>query len=671
MDLKQIKKIPFGDFTERSQVRWKAVVQQPVVNRERLLVVDFLPNRGCTAYRRESSPFRIVCGKKSREVRGIALNGNGGMRTTNGALESLRSSKYEYVLISEKDEAALARFLGGAAGETQNHCIDLLSDWVYRTWQEQKKRERQKRGELMDEDYRLCPEALPAGLLDYIRDTVLPEDDTLVYKKGNVRGLCYACGQEVRAWGRRFIQGTRVRCPNCGQEVICVLERGTAFRAQFVENIIAVQKGTDGETVFFRQWLLKRDPAARWERVEDLLKETARYAVRGRKTAKWQKEAKENYYMSCERYDIEEWTRWRDNRIYDNAYYFFPAGPAEALKGTAMQYADLKGYLADKTRNRKNPVYFLEYHAKYPVMEFLWKKGYKNIVHQRIGGMSKENRDAIRWQRDKLRECFKFPLHLLRAKEPGEWSLDDIARLNKLWQTRGEKLKAEEIEMFLGAGVDTEDILPALAYASTGKVLGYIGKQTEARQAAFPNRAASQRPPDKATIAHEYRDYIGECTQLGLALKDKEILFPKDLAAAHERTMAQVNFEKNKADRERFRKAAEKLEKYAWQKGGLLIRPARTQKELREEGAALNHCVGGYAKRMAESGTAIFFIRKTDAPNTPYFTLELQKKRVIQCRTAHNTSYERFPEILSFVREWEQEAVTGNGAKKKKEGPAA
>jgi hypothetical protein len=438
-----------------------------------------------------------------------------------------------------------------------------------------------------------------------------------------------------------------------------------------VENVVAVQKGADGETVFFRQWLLRRDPSAHWERIEVFLKETARYAVRGRKTAKWQRESKGNYYMNCERYDMEEWARWSDDRIYDGGYYFCPAGAAEVLKGTAMQYADWEGYLADNTSHWKNPVHFLEYHAKYPVMEFLWKKGYKNIVYERVNGMGRETRNAIRWQRDSLKECFKFPPRFLRIKEPGDWTLDDIARLNALWQMRGEKLKEEEIRMFLEMRIDTKDVLSALPYASVGRILGYIKKQTEKRQAAFVKRHDWEKPPGLASVAHEYRDYLRECGQLGLSLEDREVLFPKDLRAAHERTMAQVSFEKNRADQERFQKAVDRLEKYAWQKDGLLIRPARTQEELREEGIALHHCVGGYIRQMADGETAIFFVRKLDAPDTPYFTLELQKKRVIQCRTVHNASYERYPEILSFVQEWEQEVVTGNGGKKKKEEPAA
>ena len=122
--------------------------------------------------------------------------------------------------------------------------------------------------------------------------------------------------------------------------------------------------------------------------------------------------------MRTERYELDEWTRWQGNRIYDGSYFFYTGGIEEALSGTAMQYADLEGYLEERGHN-KNPIYFLEYHARYPVIEFLWKAGYRNIVHSRVFGMSKENRNAILWERKKLKECFKFPLRILKLNAAG------------------------------------------------------------------------------------------------------------------------------------------------------------------------------------------------------------------------------------------------------------
>ena len=654
MKLKSIKAIPFEEFREESRVRWKVTVKEPVVDGERLMVVDFLSNDGCNAYQRVQRSFRIVCGKKSGEVKGITHEGG----VSDGVLQSFHGYSGDYVLISEREEKALARFLKKGGQDTGNHQIDNLSRWVRQTKAEMKRREQRKRGELMDENYRLCPEALPEGLIDYIRREVLPKDNVLIYKKGNVRGICFQCGRQVRAFARRFVQNARVTCPNCGAEVICALENGSTFSANYVENIVAAQKGMDGETVFFRQWMLRRDPTAQWERIEDFLQETVRYAIRGKKTAKWQKEYKENYFMHCDRYNLKEWTRWGDNRIYDGRYFFYAGGTEEALRGTLMQYADLKGYLAERSLRSKNPVHFLEYHAKYPVMEFLWKAGYRQIVHERTWGMTKENRNAIRWQREKLQECFRFPLRLLKLKNPQDWTLNDVAKLNTLWAGRGDSLTEKEVIALFRSNIEVKMIRRALPYAGVLKILHYIEKQAE-------------EPCLVRAESMVYRDYLGECEQLHLDLQEKEILFPKDLRAAHQRTMAQVKFEQNKADQEKFQKAVEELEKFAWQNGNLLIRPARTQEELRDEGTALHHCVGGYIQRMAAGETAIFFVRRTEAPDKPYFTLELQKKRVIQCRTENNSSYEREPEIKAFVDAWIEKVVSKGGMKKKKENKEA
>ena len=662
MDLKKIQAMPFAPFHEESKVRWKVTVKEPVVDGERLLVVDFLENLSCTAYRRDMPSFRIVCAKKSKEVKGINHEG----RIQQKVLNCFSTPMWwynEYVLISPREEEALRRFL--KAEKTENHQMDNLCKWIKQTRQEMKKRSMEERGELMDEDYRLCPEALPEGLINYIRREVLPNDRVIIYKRGNVNGICTVCGTQVHARGRRFTQSAYATCPNCGARVICVLEDGCAFAANYIENIVAVQKGTDGETVFFRQWLLHRDNSARWEHIEDFLQETVRYAIRGNKTAKWQKQGKESYYMRTERYELDEWTRWQDNRIYDGSYFFYTGGIEEALRGTAMQYADLEGYLEERGHN-KNPIYFLEYHARYPVIEFLWKAGYRNIVHNRIFGMDRENRNAILWERKKLKECFKFPLRILKLMPPEEWSLNDIQRVNDLWEKYGGKVTDTEIRLVLQSKVDIQLWSRATTYANAGRILKYIKNQTDKRK---------EKNPDKRSIsqndtAQAYRDYLQECEQLHLDLHDKEILFPKDLTAAHNRTMEQVKFEKNKADQEKFQKAVEKLEKFAWGEGEFFIRPAREQMELTAEGKALHHCVGGYIRDMAEEKTAIFFLRKVSEPDKPFYTLELQKKRVIQCRTEHNASYDRKPDVKKFVDMWMEKVVKKGGKKKAKEAAA-
>ena len=81
---------------------------------------------------------------------------------------------------------------------------------------------------------------------------------------------------------------------------------------------------------------------------------------------------------------------------------------------------------------------------------------------------------------------------------------------------------------------------------------------------------------------------------------------------------------------------------------------AKTPTELVEEGNALTHCVGrmNYDQKMAREETLIFFVRKKDAPDVPFVTLEysLSKKVILQCYGDHDSRPPK--EVSSFVNRW-------------------
>ncbi len=107
MNLKKIQAMPFAPFRRESMERWRVTVKEPVVDGERMLVVDFLENTACVSYKRETPSFRIVCGKKSREVKGITHEG----KIQQKVLDSFRRFAGEYAMISPREEEALRRFL--------------------------------------------------------------------------------------------------------------------------------------------------------------------------------------------------------------------------------------------------------------------------------------------------------------------------------------------------------------------------------------------------------------------------------------------------------------------------------------------------------------------------------------------------------------------------------
>ena len=167
-----------------------------------------------------------------------------------------------------------------------------------------------------------------------------------------------------------------------------------------------------------------------------------------------------------------------------------------------------------------------------------------------------------------------------------------------------------------------------------------------------------------------YRDYLKDCIALRLNLDDKDVLFPKDLEAAHARTIEEVKHQEDDAKRELFSNEVMCLKWMEWEKDGFLIRLPTDAKELIAEGAYLHHCVGGYAERMARGKTTILLIRRAEDPDTPFYTLEWLNGKVQQCRTMRNARYEKDEQVFDFVNEWVKK-IARKGKKRKQATSAA
>ena len=668
---KAIKEMPWPEpFVGNPRQHFRITLSWPVINHERLLVVTFVQNthEECHHTRRD---FRLICSKKQPAAvvlfRGEARGKRKDLSEACGC-----SPKWAYPEISPKDEAQLAKWL--REGETSNHFLPELYTWVNHAIAAEMQRERDARGEIRDEDVDLCPSDIPEGLERYIRVNVLPYDRVLIYRKGNVRGHCFCCGHEVSARysSQRFKQNAIVRCPDCGEVVTCYLNTSDRFKVDYVQNIATIQKGTDGETLFIRQWHLKRDHTGQWKDVTSFLQEICRYAIRGDKVAKWQCENKENWYMNTYRYAISDWKRmWNHSEVYDGRYYFYcPDNWKDIFTGTSLQYCDITEYVLDpqETKREKNVIRFLMDWAKYPMVEKFWKAGYTALVHEHVSGLRKDQRHAIRWSRPSFREALRFPVRLLKIYQPGEWSMARIKKTTDLWEAAEDgRIQEKDIPEVVRSEASLEHIRDAVEFASVHKILRYIAKGVEqelVKREKQPGWYGHYSTPDT------YRDYIRDCLALRLDLNDKGVLFPPDLEAAHQRTISQVKYQADEAKRELFAREVRRLKWMEWEKDGLMIRLPVDHKELIAEGSALHHCVAGYADRMANGKTTILLIRRTEEPDTPFYTLEWLDDHVQQCRTTGNKSYVDNKEVKAFVDEWVSK-IAKKGHKKKAAASAA
>ena len=630
----EIRSLPWQGYSGSGNCCFRIFGVRKISAEGRLYVLDFV----CNKKKSNFDDFRLVVSKKLQDYK-VFTKAN--PRSSQKSLTQyfikehayLSCGRFSYFEADEKTMKIIAELIPGTLKDSSNHGLPELINELD-IMRDKKKEERDRAaGKIEDDLVQSCPEVFPEGFETFVRQHVLPADKVIIYKKGNRRGTCSVCGQNVTG---RFVQSTPVRCPFCGTMVICILENSARWKAEHVDNVAFMQKGEDGETVFIRQVRIERDISARYEPLEKYSEEIARYAIRGNQCATWQHFRKENRLWGAYEYKTFDWERTRNNRVYDGWYTFWDDTVDEAVQGTKLQYASIKEYLQNEQIRHPNVIKYIMDCARYPVMEFLYKKGYTGIVTERISGCTnKAHMSAVLWKRKTLRECFRCPLSYLEIMKPHLWSLGSLYSVNQLC----EMLNPKEVKEALDSGMDAKDLREILSYVSFSKLCTYIEKQREKKER-------------KVDILGLYRDYLRECVRLRYDMTDKSILFPKNLRSAHEHTMKLVDYEANKEKYKKFAKRVGKLQKLAYHNGKFMVTVPESPADLKAEGAALSHCVARYAEDMADGKTIIVFIRRANAPDIPFYTLEYQNSAVRQCRTKNNSSFENDAEVKAFVEEW-------------------
>lgn len=149
-----------------------------------------------------------------------------------------------------------------------------------------------------------------------------------------------------------------------------------------------------------------------------------------------------------------------------------------------------------------------------------------------------------------------------------------------------------------------------------------------------------------------YADYLDMAKKLQYDLTKEDVLYPPDLVQAHNHAGDACKVSEDARMAAAFETRFAALSRFAWRKDALIIFPARRQKDLIDEGAALHHCVATYAERHARGDTAIFFIRRTGAPDESFYTLEFDEKAMIVRQDRGLRNCARTPEIVAFEAEW-------------------
>ncbi len=150
---------------------------------------------------------------------------------------------------------------------------------------------------------------------------------------------------------------------------------------------------------------------------------------------------------------------------------------------------------------------------------------------------------------------------------------------------------------------------------------------------------------------YTYRDYISMAKQQKMNLKDKSILYPKNLKEKHDDLQHQIQVRKDKFIAKQIKKRYEKIKTNKFQNKKYIIYPVKSIEELVDESSQQNNCVKTYAERVAKGQCDIYFMRLLEDVNHSLVTIEVINNKVVQARIKNNQS--TTPEQEKILKKFE------------------
>ena len=321
---------------------------------------------------------------------------------------------------------------------------------------------------------------------------------------------------------------------------------------------------------------------------------------------------------------------------FDNSYTVLNF---EAVGQSCMKYSQAESYAGGML------MCYLRLYCKHLNLEYLMKQGYSCLLEEVCTGY---------WGN----------VTRLKVSPRINWRSNDLLKMLELNRNEFKLLRGREnlYELYCGYREDFPRMKPADILA----LARLIGAQRGTfdiclrRTGLTPEKLMKYLIKQDAEI-HDYYDYLDQCMRLNYDRADPAVSLPRDFHAKHEqlaeieRALAEERLAKKTAQQDKLiAELAEYRRKLEFEHGRLILVQPKSVREIVDEGAALSHCVGGYAERHAKGALHIMFLRRADHPDVPWYTVEISKElKIVQCRGYKNNVEQRggtpkAPEVTEF-----------------------
>jgi hypothetical protein rflaF_05699 len=313
---------------------------------------------------------------------------------------------------------------------------------------------------------------------------------------------------------------------------------------------------------------------------------------------------------------------------FDNSYCIINH---EAIRNSCMKYAVVSSHTS---------LLYMEYlrlFCRHPNAEYLMKTGYDFLIGEEYSGfwgnrLSLSVSPYINWKSNNLLKMLGLNRNEFKALQGRE----SIYPCYMMWRNIYTNYRTEELLMIAETFRHEEGTAERLT-KDTGLKLRRLARYLS----------------ENKVVCRDYSDYIDQCRKLKYDLHDTAISMPHDFTAMHTRLSNVIKYGNSEGLAAIFRQNMESRRILEYAENGLIIRQPQSYEEIVEEGKILNHCVGGYAERHALGKLTILFLRTTDKPDVPYYTMEVSNDgRIIQVRGLRNCPMT--DEVNNFVEEYKQ-----------------
>lgn len=329
---------------------------------------------------------------------------------------------------------------------------------------------------------------------------------------------------------------------------------------------------------------------------------------------------------------------------------------------SCLPHCKLWEYMVPRPGAAHYPVAYLRMYQTHPNVEAVLIHGLPRVLDDLIIRHTREDAwennvqgqldlTELDWSQTRPAQMLHLTKDELRLAQEQDWGVLfwDLFRYSK---AAGEALTGQDILNAFYLGDDHVGQL--VGRGSVAKSIRYLLQQCGQWEDAYEPEPEDEDPEPDAAIpdVQILLDYWCMAEQLGQDLTDAQVRYPRSLLIAHDEA-AELMRQRQEAGRANlFRLRRKYLSKWTFAVDGLLIRPARSQKDLTNEGNSLHHCVSTYGNRHAKGESAIFFIRRKSRPGEPYYTLELDEKTLTVRQNRGLRNCPRTPEVRAFEDLW-------------------